>query len=283
MAEVKWIKIVTDIFDNRKIKLIRKMPEGSEIVVTWFQLLCLAGETNDNGLIYVTKAIPYTEETLATAFDTPLPIVRLALDTFQQLEMITVYNSFLCVTNWEKYQNVDGLTKIREQTRKRVANHRAKQKELSSCNVTVTLPVTHCNATEEEIEEDKERDIDKELISNGDLSAFFESIWALYPRKKGKGSVSDTQKKKLYKIGFDELRRCINRYLADLKKETWRKQKDGSTFFNSGYVDYLDKNYEPPKENEQGQDRTADQRAIAEMDRLRAFMDKEKEREARER
>jgi predicted phage replisome organizer len=161
MAEVKWIKIVTDIFDNRKIKLIRKLPEGAEIVVTWFQLLCLAGETNDNGLIYVTKAIPYTEETLATAFDTPLPIIRLALDTFQQLEMITVYNSFLCVANWEKYQNIDGLTKIREQTRKRVANHRAKQKELSSGNVTVTLPVTHCNAIEEDIDIDKDKELDK--------------------------------------------------------------------------------------------------------------------------
>lgn len=156
MAEVKWIKIVTDIFDNRKIKLIRKMPEGSEIVVTWFQLLCLAGETNDNGLIYVTRTIPYTEETLAAAFDTSLPIVRLALDTFQQLEMITVYNSFLCVANWEKYQNCDALEKIREQTRLRNVKYRERQKQKALCDVTVTSRVTHCDATEEDIEEDKE-------------------------------------------------------------------------------------------------------------------------------
>lgn len=133
MTDVKWIKIVTDIFDNRKIKLIRKMPEGAELVVTWFQLLCLAGETNDNGLIYVTKTIPYTEDTLSAAFDTPLPIIRLALDTFQQLEMITIYNSFLCVSNWEKYQNVDGLTKIREQTRKRMQDYRTRQRLGISC------------------------------------------------------------------------------------------------------------------------------------------------------
>jgi predicted phage replisome organizer len=154
VPEVKWIKIVTDIFDNHKIKIIRKMPEGDAIVVTWFQLLCLAGETNDNGLIYITRAVPYTDETLATAFDTPLPVVRLSLETFERLEMIHIYNSFLCVSNWEKYQNIDGLEKIREQTRKRVADYREKQKKISQCNVTVALPVTHGNATEEEVDID---------------------------------------------------------------------------------------------------------------------------------
>ena len=44
------------------------MPEGNAIVVTWFQILCLAGETNDNGLVYITKDIPYTEETLSNSF-----------------------------------------------------------------------------------------------------------------------------------------------------------------------------------------------------------------------
>ena len=157
MADVKWIKIVTDIFDNRKIKLIRKMPEGAELVVTWFQLLCLAGETNDNGLIYVTKTIPYTEDTLSAAFDTPLPIIRLALDTFQQLEMITIYNSFLCVSNWEKYQNVDGMERMREISRKSSAKYRERQR-LAISDVTVTSRVTLGDATEEDI--DKELDID---------------------------------------------------------------------------------------------------------------------------
>lgn len=173
MADVKWIKIVTDVFDNRKIKLIRKMPEGAELVVTWFQLLCLAGETNDNGLIYVTRTIPYTEETLATAFDTPLPIVRLALETFKNLEMINIYDDFLCISNWEKYQNCDALEKIREKTRNRVANHRAKQKELSGCNVTVTLPVTHCNATDKELELDKELEVEREVTGDRGKSKRF--------------------------------------------------------------------------------------------------------------
>ena len=46
-AEVKWIKITTDIFDNRKIKIIEKMPDGYAIIVAWVKLLCLAGMSTD--------------------------------------------------------------------------------------------------------------------------------------------------------------------------------------------------------------------------------------------
>ena len=39
--------------------------------------------------------------------------------------------------------------------------------------------------------------------------------------------------------------RAIDRYKADLEKDSgWRKPQNGSTFFNSGYVDYLDANYQ---------------------------------------
>lgn len=73
----------------------------------------------------------------------------------------------------------------------------------------------------------------------------FEKVWKLYPNKKGKGQVSDTQKKKLLKIGEEELTRAIERYKADLSRDEWRKPQNGSTFFNSGYVDYLDENWQP--------------------------------------
>lgn len=167
MAEVKWIKLATDIFDNRKIRLIEKMPEGDGIIVIWLKLLCLAGTVNDRGYIYLTQDVPYTEEMLATQFDRPLAMIRLALTTFERFGMIEIVDNFLLLPSWEKYQNTDGLDKIREQTRSRVAKHRELQKALpSECNVTVTLPVTQCNATEEEIDIDrdiKKEDIDKSI------------------------------------------------------------------------------------------------------------------------
>lgn len=39
MADVKWIKIATDIFDNRKIKQIEAMPKGEAIIVIWIKLI----------------------------------------------------------------------------------------------------------------------------------------------------------------------------------------------------------------------------------------------------
>ena len=86
--------------------------------------------------------------------------------------------------------------------------------------------------------------------SKKDISDFFESIWKLYPNKKGKGQVSDSKKKTLYEIGYEELSRAIERYKTDLAKEEWRKPQNGSTFFNSGYVDYLDANYSPLQEKQ---------------------------------
>lgn len=82
--------------------------------------------------------------------------------------------------------------------------------------------------------------------SKAEIDVFFDSIWNLYPVKKGKEQVSDSKRKELYKIGFDEIARAIDRYLDELKKDAdWRKPQNGSTFFNSGHVDYLDKNFVP--------------------------------------
>lgn len=86
--------------------------------------------------------------------------------------------------------------------------------------------------------------------SNAEIESFFESIWKLYPNKKGKAAVSKTKKKELFKVGYDEMSRAISRYVTDLKAEEWRKPQYGSSFFNKGYVDYLDANYQAPATND---------------------------------
>lgn len=80
-------------------------------------------------------------------------------------------------------------------------------------------------------------------MCKADALALFDRLWKMYPVKKGKGQVSDAKKMKLLEIGFDEMSRAITRYLEGLEKDSWRKPQNGSTFFNSGYVDYLDCNY----------------------------------------
>src|SRR5665648_1094838 len=144
------------MFEEEKIDFIESLPESDAILIIWIKLLAQAGKTNSNGFIFLTEQIPYTEEMLAHKFRRSLNVVKLALQTLKQLEMIDYDdNGFLRISNWEKHQNIEGLEKIREQTRKRVAKHRENQRSLPS-NATVTLR----NAIELELEEELELDID---------------------------------------------------------------------------------------------------------------------------
>ena len=160
MADVKWIKITTDIFNNRKIRVIETMPEGYAIIVVWVKLLCLAGTTNDGGQIYLTKNIPYTEQTLSAQFNMPLATIQLALATFEKFEMIERVDNFLQITNWEKYQSVDRLSEIREYNRLAKQKSRAKQKLLTDSNNVNDKSMTsqRCQDTEEEREEEKDKE-----------------------------------------------------------------------------------------------------------------------------
>ena len=127
MADVKWIKITTDVFDNRKIRMIEKMPEGDAIIIIWFKILCLAGTINDNGMVMFTPEIPYTEEMIASQFDRPISIIRLAFQTFLRFGMIDVVDNIMMISNWEKYQNIEGMEKIREQNRLRKRKERERK------------------------------------------------------------------------------------------------------------------------------------------------------------
>ncbi|HEM6220044.1 TPA: phage replisome organizer N-terminal domain-containing protein [Streptococcus suis] len=159
-SAIKWIKIVTDIFDDEKILLIESLPEADTIIVVWFKLLTLAGKQNYSGVLMMNDRIHYTDEMLATLFRRPLNTVRAALQTFEQFGMIEIINNAITIPNWEKHQSVESMEKAREQARKRVARYREKQKQLANSNVTCNVTVTQGNALEEEVEIDKEIDID---------------------------------------------------------------------------------------------------------------------------
>jgi hypothetical protein len=89
----------------------------------------------------------------------------------------------------------------------------------------------------------------EEVSIEESIDSFFEKAWKLYPLKKGKNKIKDARKKTIYKLG-DNFIICIERYkqYVDTRRKDdfpTLKYQDGSTFFNGGYVDYLDENYEP--------------------------------------
>ena len=253
MADIRWVKLTTDMFDNRKIKHLRRLPEGNSIVLIWVMLLTMAGRCNSGGMIFLTENIPYTTKMLADELDFEENTVKLALDALARLNMIVADSGFFAIAGWEEYQNIEGMEKIREQNRLRKQKQRENKKLLAPMSRDSHGTVTECHATEEEKEEEKEED-KKNSVSHqptkADVDGFFESIWELYPVKKGKGQVSASKRKALYEIGFEKMKQAIDRYLEELKKDaSWRKPQNGSTFFNSGYVDYLDDNFVPDQFN----------------------------------
>lgn len=159
MADVKWIKIVTGIFDDEKIQLIEAMPDADAIIVIWFKLLCLAGRTNTNGVLMLNDKIAYTDEMLAAIFRRKPATVQLALRTFEQFGMIEIIGNVITIPNWEKHQNTDRLTEIREYNRLAKQRSRANQKLLANVNDT-SMTCQSCHDTDKEI--DKEVDIEVE-------------------------------------------------------------------------------------------------------------------------
>ncbi|NVP75484.1 phage replisome organizer N-terminal domain-containing protein [Listeria monocytogenes] len=181
MSGIQWIKLSVNMFDDEKIKLLEKMPEGNQMLIVWIRLLALAGKTNDKGRIYLNENVPYTEDMLATLFNRDVGIIRVTLHTLQGFGMIQkTENGLIEIENWEKHQNVDGMERVREQTRKRVEKHREamRQNRIASgdskgdkeCNVTSSVTVTQSNAI------DIDKELDKDInINNSDLN--FKDFW----------------------------------------------------------------------------------------------------------
>lgn len=163
MAEVQWIRLMVGMFDGNSFKKIKRakiggVPFRDKLTAVWFELLDLAGKSNANGYLIDNNEIPYHSfEDIATMLDREEKEIELCMQFFINERMVEIVDDVYCLTNFTRYQNQDGLQKIREQTRKRVAEHRERKRLAQSnaeCNVTVTLR----NAIEEEKERDKEKE-----------------------------------------------------------------------------------------------------------------------------
>ena len=163
MADVKWIKLTTDMFDNRKIKHLRRLPEGNNIVLIWVMLLTMAGRCNASGMIFLTENIPYTHKMLADELDFEENTVVLAMKALEDLDMIVTNNGYFTVAGWDEYQNTDRLQEIREYNRLAQQKSRAKRKALETTGDVNDKSMTsqRCHETDKEEDIDIDIEIDK--------------------------------------------------------------------------------------------------------------------------
>lgn len=216
--------MATNIWDNRKIVQIESLPDGDTIIVIWLKLLCLAGTTNDSGMVYFTKEIPYTEQMLSTLFNRPLATIQFALKVFQEFEMISIIDDFLQISNWKKYQNIEGMDKIREQNRIRKQNQRERQKIMIEQDMSrdMSRDVTQQNKIKNKKEDiDKEKDnkliVSKDTICQTDVRRVIEE-WnklqevGINPIRDIKPSLKRYQllKGRIREYGIDEVLNAIN-------------------------------------------------------------------------
>ena len=231
MADVQWIRITTDMFDNRKIKFLRKLPDGNNLVLIWVMLLTMAGRCNSGGMIFLTENIPYTPKILADELEFEESTVLLALQTFEKLHMVATSNDFLVIPGWDEYQNVEGLDRIREQDRVRKQRQRERERNrlLESgasrdSHVTVTGQSRQCHATEEDKEEDKEIEDSSSSLRSEELVA---PEAAATPQQEETERIPYAKVQKLYNDLCPKMAKCT--VMSEARKKAIKAR------FRSGY------------------------------------------------
>ena len=229
MADVKWIKITTDIFDDEKILLIESLPDAYAIITVWFKLLCLAGKQNNSG-VFMMGQMPYTDNMLATIFRMKEATVTMALQTFKQFGMVEIIDGVITIPNWGKHQNLDQLESKKAYMRGYMQEYRAKQKALTSGETnSKTNSKTNVSSAdkEEDIEIDKDieediKEIHKEKTDCKAIVELFNTICVSFPTVK---ALSEARKK--------AIRARLNVYTIDDFKALF-ENAESSSFLKGG-------------------------------------------------
>ena len=149
-----WFKVSADVFDSKKIKIIRSMRNGDSMALLWFFLLSVARQQNDNGYVYATEDVPYTAKTLAACGGFKPKLVETALEVFKQYKMIEIEeDGYIYIVGWSEHQSTEALAKLRnrnesdkEKNRQRVAKYRQRQKQCNDSNAECNGSNAECNA-----------------------------------------------------------------------------------------------------------------------------------------
>lgn len=237
MADVKWIKITTDIFDDEKILLIESLPEADAIIVIWFKLLCLAGKINNGGVLLMNDKIAYTDKMLASIFRRKEATVKMALDTFQQFGMIELVDDVITIPNWNKHQTLDQLEKKRKSQREYMRKRREEQKALAcmangkanSKGVCMANGKANVSRLEGEEEREEEREGDKD--NNVDVPEHFHAICSAIGGFYNERCLYMPRVKTITEKRYETLRKGLREYKPDDYKELFDKAA-ASKFLN---------------------------------------------------
>ena len=231
-----WIKLKNDFFKRHDVRIVESMPNGKDYIL--FYLKLLVESVSHDGHLRFSETIPYDDQMLSVVTNTNIDTVRSAVKIFTELGLMETLDD-----NTIYMSEVKKMTGAETEWAEKKRLYRAMELDKKD---NVPLLVDNVQDKKDNVRQEKEKEKEKENknIVQSEIDTLFESLWKLYPSKKGKGSVSKKSKKVIYDIGYDVFKQCIDRYVKYVKANEWLKYQNGSTFFNSGYIDYLDENYE---------------------------------------
>lgn len=88
MYELPWFKTETNIFSNRKIQILLKLPEGDTYFRVWIQLIALAVECNNKGRLEIGENNPMTIQNFSKIMGKSNKKIEKILKKFLELEML---------------------------------------------------------------------------------------------------------------------------------------------------------------------------------------------------
>lgn len=254
MSSDGWIKLHRKLLDN---PLWKDCNANQKVVMITILL-----RANHEPKKWVYKGKEYVADSgefitslssLCSLTGLKINIVRNTLDKLEKYQFITKRttnkNTLIKVVNWELYQkrnnddnkesNIDNNTDLTSETTR---------------DITKTSQRLNKDPTTNKNDKNYKNNIYSASEKNSSTKTYevFEKLWSLYPEKKGKNQVSKKSKEAIEKIGIEKMTIALKKYIADVEKQRKEgfkelKYKNGSTWFNSGYEDYLVEEKEEPK------------------------------------
>lgn len=142
---VNCILLSVSTMKSRKIRQMRKLSHGPELINIWISLLCLAGESGNSGYLYMAEDIPYTVETLSIELEYDAGLIAEAITLFLSWKMIALDHGVIRLMSWDKYQNNDNVPQSAKSKRKKTQNIRkqaVKRIEVEPCNLSNTETIS---------------------------------------------------------------------------------------------------------------------------------------------
>ena len=159
---LQWFKVESNIFSNRKIQILLKLPDGDTYFRVWMHLIALAVECNNRGRLEISTNNPMTIQNFSKIMGKSNKKIEKILEKFLELEMLVKEGETFLIKNWDKYQSIEKYENYQNRSRERQRRYREKIKsEIEKSNVTVTLHNGEEKNTKD-LEDKKEKNTTKE-------------------------------------------------------------------------------------------------------------------------